>query len=312
MKKFITIILLVVTLLAAIPVQNVEAKTKVAKPTMTVEYNMSKKAWYGTFHCKTKGVTVYYCESAGEKEYKVKPEKAFKLKERFPGYFDAYAKKGKSKSNWTRISTYTLCTKARNKDMHKEVDKYVDKSADDFTRLAQICNYFSNNYQYVLKGGSEPWYDKTGKCSILAREFKYLCTEYDIKCEYVYNTYKAGYDYKTNHAWTHVYIDNQLIVIDPTGIAFCSKSRRTVDKAYEDDVDAVQSMRGKLVVGKYTFNVLDYCLSDDDDHGTFTYEKNKITRVWDDGSKSIYTYSEEKGYWTKEDYDIYGNLEEED
>ena len=292
MKKLFYVLTLVL-LLAVVPVSTVEAKTtKPDKPTIEVKYSKSNDQWYARFNCKTKGATIKY-KSYGK--YKpIKSGKWFKIDKR--DKYQAYSVKGKAKSKTYKYDTEKYVEAKRSADMHKVVDKWVDKKADSFTKLAGIVDFFmhSGYFNYTKKLGgtpyaSEKWYQSEGACGVLADQFKYICSQYGIKCSQVD-------DYKAMHAWNYVYIDDtKPIIIDPSVLVKSNQFTENTDSLYTKYGKVAPSTRDQLESG---FSVLNLA-------GVTKFEKNKITYTWDDGSGyyTIYTYSEKDGYWSEQDYD---------
>ena len=293
MKKLFYVLTLVL-LLAVVPVSTVEAKTtKPDKPTIEVKYSTSKDQWYARFNCKTKGATIKYKYTTYGKYKSIKSGKWIKTGE----YTDyrVYSVKGKAKSKVCKYDTKKYAEAKRSADMHKVVDKWVDKKADSFTKLADIVdffahsNYFTYNYDICTTYADSLWYQKEGACGVLADQFKYICSQYGIKCSQVN-------DYKAMHAWNYVYInDTNPIIIDPMHIVKAED--------YDDFNDDLHTKHGKVTPStrdqrESGYSVLNLV-------GAARFEKNKITYTWDDGSGyyTIFTYSEKDGYWSEQDYD---------
>ena len=294
MKKLFYVLTLVL-LLAVVPVSTVEAKTtKPDKPTIEVKYSTSKDQWYARFNCKTKGATIKY-KSYGK--YKpIKSGKWFKIDK--GDKYQAYSVKGKAKSKTYKYDTEKYVEAKRSADMHKVVDKWVDKDADSFTKLAGIVdffahsNYFTYNYDICTTYASEKWYQSEGACGVLADQFKYICSQYGIKCSQVN-------DYKAIHAWNYVYInDTNPIIIDPMRIVKTEDYCDCDDDLYTKHGKVTPSTRDQRESGYSVLNLA----------GAARFEKNKITYTWDDGSGyyTIFTYSEKDGYWSQQDYDANG------
>lgn len=292
MKKLFYVLTLVL-LLAVVPVSTVEAKTtKLDKPTIEVKYSTSKDQWYARFNCKTKGATIKY-KSYGK--YKpIKSGKWFKIDK--GDKYQAYSVKGKAKSKVYTYDIDDLMEAKRSADMHKVMDKWVDKNADDFTKLAGIVDFFmhSDYFEYDISRPytDELWYQETGACGVLADVFKYACTEYKLRCSYVS-------DHTVRHAWNYVYvIDSNPIVIDPSSLVKSKKFIENTENYYTKYGKVTPSTRDQL---EYGYSVLNLA-------GVAKFEKNKITYTWDDGSGyyTIYTYSEKDGYWSEQDYDANG------
>ena len=294
MKKLFYVLTLVL-LLAIVPVSAVEAKTtKPDKPTIEVKYSTSKDQWYARFNCKTKGVTIKYRIHGNYKS--IKPGKWFKINN--GNKYQAYSVKGKAKSKVCKYDTTKYAKAKRSADMHKVVDKWVDKKADSFTKLAGIVdffahsNYFTYNYDICTTYADSLWYQKEGACGVLADQFKYICSQYGIKCSQVN-------DYKAMHAWNYVYInDTNPIIIDPSVLVKSNQFTENTDSLYTKYGKVTPSTRDEL---EYGYSVLNLA-------GVAKFEKNKITYTWDDGSGyyTIYTYSEKDGYWSEQDYDVNG------
>lgn len=295
MKKLFYVLTLVL-LLAVVPVSTVEAKTtKPDKPTIEVKYSTSKDQWYARFNCKTKGATIKY-KSYGK--YKpIKSGKWFKIDK--GNKYQAYSVKGKAKSKVCKYNTKKYAEAKRSADMHKVMDKWVDKNADDFTKLAGIVDFFmhSGYFNYTKKLGgtpyaSEKWYQSEGACGVLADQFKYICSQYGIKCSQVD-------DYKAMHAWNYVYIDDtNPIIIDPSVLVKSNQFTENTDSLYTKYGKVAPSTRDQLESG---FSVLNLA-------GVAKFEKNKIT-VENDGYKgytTIYTYSAKDGFWTQHMWDANG------
>lgn len=292
MKKIFYVLTLVL-LLAVVPVSTVEAKTtKPDKPTIEVKYSTSKDQWYARFNCKTKGATIKY-KSYGK--YKpIKPGKWFKINN--GDKYQAYSVKGKAKSKVCKYDTEKYAEARRSADMHKVMDKWVDKNADDFTKLAGIVDFFMHSdyfeYDISIPYTDELWYQETGACGVLADVFKYACTEYKLRCSYVS-------DHTVRHAWNYVYvIDSNPIVIDPSSLVKSKKFIENTENYYTKYGKVAPSTRDQLESG---FSVLNLA-------GVAKFEKNKIT-VENDGYKgytTIYTYSAKDGFWTQHMWDANG------
>lgn len=299
MRKLFYVLTLVL-LLAVVPVSTVEAKTtKPDKPTVEVKYSTSKDQWYARFNCKTKGATIKYKSYCLDKKYKsIKTGKWFKIYDAV--VYKAYSVKGKAKSKVCKYDTKKYAEAKRSADMHKVVDKWVDKKADSFTKLAGIVdffahsNYFTYNYDICTTYADSLWYQKEGACGVLADQFRYICSQYGIKCSQVN-------DYKAMHAWNYVYIDDtKPIIIDIMRIV---KTGNYLDCSDQPDLytkhgKVTPSTRDQLESG---FSVLNLA-------GVAKFEKNKIT-VENDGYKgytTIYTYSAKDGFWTERSWDSNG------
>lgn len=296
MRKLFYVLTLVL-LLAVVPVSTVEAKTtKPDKPTIEVKYSTSKDQWYARFNCKTKGATIKYKNTTYGKYKSVKVGTWIRTDE--CTCYKVYSAKGKTKSKVYKYETKKYVEAKRSADMHKVVDKWVDKKADSFTKLAGIVdffahsNYFTYNYDICTTYADSLWYQKEGACGVLADQFRYICSQYGIKCSQVN-------DYKAMHAWNYVYInDTNPIIIDPMHIVTAEDYYECNDDLHTKHGKVTPSMRDKLEDG---FSVLNSV-------GDAKFEKNKITYTWDDGSGyyTIYTYSEKDGYWSQQDYDVNG------
>lgn len=294
MRKLFYVLTLVL-LLAVVPVSTVEAKTtKPDKPTIEVKYSTSKDQWYARFNCKTKGVTIKY--KIHGKYKPIKSGKWFKIDK--GDKYQAYSVKGKAKSKVCKYDTKKYAEAKRSADMHKVMDKWVDKNADDFTKLAGIVdffahsNYFTYNYDICTTYADSLWYQKEGACGVLADQFKYICSQYGIKCSQVN-------DYKAMHAWNYVYInDTNPIIIDPMHIVKAEDYYDCNDDLHTKHGKVTPSTRDQLEDGFSVLNLV----------GDAKFEKNKITYTWDDGSGyyTIFTYSEKDGYWKQQDYDVNG------
>lgn len=301
MKKLFYVLTLVL-LLAVVPISTVEAKTtKPDKPTVEVKYNTKSDKWLLRFNCKTKGATVK-CKDFEERKYKTVKVGKWYNAYNFT-YCRLYSVKGKAKSKVYTYDIDELIEARRSSDMHKVVDKYVDKNADAFTKLAGIVDFFEHSGYYTYKYGAHPtetWYPTTGACDYLSHTFKYVCSQYNIKCSWVV-------DYKADHAWNYVYIDDtDPIIIDPMDLVKSGSNDIVETSAiYTKYGKVTPSMRDKLEDG---FSVLDYV-------GDAKFEKDKITFRWGDEKgmdpayadyTTIITYSKKDGFWTKHDYDANG------
>lgn len=297
MRKLFYVLTLVL-LLAVVPVSTIEAKTtKPDKPTVEVKYNTKSNKWLLRFNCKTKGATVK-CKDFEETKYKAVKVGKWLDASNYT-YCRLYSVKGKAKSKVYTYDTDDLMEAKRSADMHKVMDKWVDKNADDFTKLAGIVDFFmhSGYFNYTKKLGgapyaSEKWYQSEGACGVLADQFKYICSQYGIKCSQVN-------DYKAMHAWNYAYIDDtNPIIIDPSVLVKSNQFTENTDSLYTKYGKVEPSTRDQLESG---FSVLNLA-------GVAKFEKNKITYTWDDGSGyyTIYTYSEKDGYWSQQDYDVNG------
>ena len=294
MKKLFYVLTLVL-LLAVVPASTVEAKTtKPDKPTVEVKYNTKSNKWLLRFNCKTKGATVK-CKDFEETKYKTVKVGKWLDASNYT-YCRLYSVKGKAKSKVYTYDIDDLMEAKRSDDMHKVVDKYVDKNADAFTKLAGIVNFFKNSNYYSYKKGvhpSEIWYPTVGACDYSSRVFKYICSQYGIKASIVE-------DSRANHGWNYVYIDDiNPIIIDPSALVKYHSDDAVTWAAYYTKYGKVTpSMRDKLEDGLSVLNLV----------GDAKFEKDKITYTWDDGSGyyTIFTYSEKDGYWKQQDYDANG------
>ena len=294
MKKLFYVLTLVL-LLAVVPVSTVEAKTtKPDKPTIEVKYSTSKDQWYARFNCKTKGATIKYRIHGNYKS--IKPGKWFKINN--GNKYQAYSVKGKAKSKVCKYDTTKYVEAKRSADMHKVVDKWVDKKADSFTKLAGIVdffahsNYFTYNYDICTTYADSLWYQKEGACGVLADQFKYICSQYGIKCSQVN-------DYKAMHAWNYVYInDTNPIIIDPTHIVKAEDYYDCNDDLHTKHGKVTPSTRDQLEDGFSVLNLV----------GDAKFEKDKITIENDGypGYTTIYTYSKKDGFWTERSWDSNG------
>lgn len=293
MKKLFYVLTLVL-LLTVVPASTVEAKTtKPDKPTVEVKYNTKSNKWLLRFNCKTKGATIK-CKDFEETKYKTVKVGKWLDASNYT-YCRLYSVKGKAKSKVYTYDIDDLMEAKRSDDMHKVVDKWVDKKADSFTKLAGIVdffahsNYFTYNYDICTTYADSLWYQKEGACGVLADQFKYICSQYGIKCSQVN-------DYKAMHAWNYVYIDDtNPIIIDPSVLVKSNQFTENTDSLYTKYGKVAPSTRDQL---EYGYSVLNLA-------GVAKFEKNKITYTWDDGSGyyTIYTYSEKDGYWSEQDYD---------
>lgn len=301
MKKLFYVLTLVL-LLAVVPVNTVEAKTtKPAKPTIEVKYSKSNDQWYARFNCKTKGATIKYKYTTYGKYKSIKSGKWIKTGEYT--CYRVYSVKGKTKSKVYKYETETYIEAKCSADMHKVMDKWVDKKADDFTRLAQICRYFTtaNYFKYDIDKLSTRriWYQSNGACEVLANNFKYICNQYGIKCTKVVD--RNPY---VNHAWNYVYLKgNNPIILDPTYMVMYGEINadiiRESDSYYTKYGKVTPSTRDELECG---YSVLSLKASD------CKFEKNKITIENDgyEGYTTIYTYSAKDGFWTQHMWDANG------
>lgn len=296
MKKLFYVLTLVL-LLAVVPVSTVEAKTtKPDKPTIEVKYNTKSNKWLLRFNCKTKGATVK-CKDFEETKYKTVKVGKWLDASNYT-YCRLYSVKGKAKSKVYTYDIDDLMEAKRSDDMHKVVDKWVDKKADSFTKLAGIVdffahsNYFTYNYDICTTYADSLWYQKDGACGVLADQFKYICSQYGIKCSQVNN-------YKAMHAWNYAYIDDtNPIIIDPSVLVESNQFTENTDSLYTKYGKVAPSTRDQLESG---FSVLNLA-------GVAKFEKNKIT-VENDGYKgytTIYTYSAKDGFWTQHMWDANG------
>lgn len=293
MKKLFYVLTLVL-LLAVVPVSTVEAKTtKPDKPTIEVKYNTKSNKWLLRFNCKTKGATVK-CKDFEETKYKTVKVGKWLDASNYT-YCRLYSVKGKAKSKVYTYDIDDLMEAKRSDDMHKVVDKYVDKNADAFTKLAGIVDFFEHSGYYTYKYGAHPtetWYPTTGACDYLSHTFKYVCSQYNIKCSWVV-------DYKADHDWNYVYInDTNPIIIDPMHIVKAEDYYDCNDDLHTKHGKVTPSMRDKLEDGFSVLNLV----------GDAKFEKDKIT-VENDGYKgytTIYTYSAKDGFWTERSWDSNG------
>ena len=293
MKKLFYVLTLVL-LLAVVPVSTVEAKTtKPDKPTVEVKYNTKSNKWLLRFNCKTKGATVK-CKDFEETKYKTVKVGKWLDASNYT-YCRLYSVKGKAKSKVYTYDIDDLMEAKRSDDMHKVVDKYVDKNADAFTKLAGIVNFFESSNYYTYKYGvhpSEIWYPTVGACDYLSRVFKYICSQYGIKCSQVN-------DYKAIHAWNYVYInDTNPIIIDPMHIVKAEDYYDCNDDLHTKHGKVTPSTRDQLEDGFSVLNLV----------GDAKFEKDKITIENDGypGYTTIYTYSKKDGFWTERSWDSNG------
>lgn len=285
---------------------------------------MKKQAWYVTFSCKTAGAKIYYQPQYKKtyKQYKNKPLKVGSTKG-VDWIAKAYVKVKSKKYPVKKFNLNTLAEKKRAQDIHATCDKYVPVDGDDFSKLCGIIDYFTRTYGQGIGycGDKEPWYndslvDKRGTCGVLARDFKLLCDTYGVKCDYIDTWNRKGYtyEYRDCHAWNHVWIDNQLIIIDPMSLTVGA----LYNSIYRDEINNIQSKRATAVDynGDETKMLLLFVndpSAQTNEDIIYEYEKDKIT-VTDvtDGSYFIYTYSAKDGYWTEYEYDSDGVLITED
>lgn len=296
MKKLFYVLTLVL-LLTVVPASTVEAKTtKPDKPTVEVKYNTKSNKWLLRFNCKTKGATIK-CKDFEETKYKTVKVGKWLDASNYT-YCRLYSVKGKAKSKVYTYDIDDLMEAKRSDDMHKVVDKWVDKKADSFTKLAGIVdffahsNYFTYNYDICTTYADSLWYQKDGACGVLADQFKYICSQYGIKCSQVNN-------YKAMHAWNYAYIDDtNPIIIDPSVLVESNQFTENTDSLHTKYGKVAPSTRDQLESG---FSVLNLA-------GVAKFEKNKIT-VENDGYKgytTIYTYSAKDGFWTQHMWDANG------
>lgn len=298
MKKLFYVLTLVL-LLAVVPVSTIEAKTtKPDKPTVEVKYNTKSNKWLARFNCKTKGATIKCKDLDDGRVYTIKSGKWYNAYSYQAGKL--YSVKGKTKSKVYTYDIKNYIDAKRSADMHKVVDKYVDKNADSFTKLAGIVdffahsNYFTYNYDICTTYADSLWYQKEGACGVLADQFKYICSQYGIKCSQVN-------DYKADHAWNYVYInDTDPIIVDPTELVSYEEvsSVGTSNTIYDKHGKVTPSKRDKLEDG---FSVLNLA-------GDAKFEKDKITVENDGypGYTTIYTYSKKDGFWSERSWDANG------
>lgn len=298
MKKLFYVLTLVL-LLAVVPVSTIEAKTtKPDKPTVEVKYNTKSNKWLARFNCKTKGATIKCKDLDDGRVYTIKSGKWYNAYSYQAGKL--YSVKGKTKSKVYTYDIKNYIDAKRSADMHKVVDKYVDKNADSFTKLAGIVDFFEHSgyyeydYTFTRKVTNSLWYQRVGCCEVLADQFTYICSQYGIKSSKVR-------DCTADHAWNYVYInDTDPIIVDPTELVSHKEVSRvgTSNTFYDKYGKVTPSKRDKLEDG---FSVLNLA-------GDAKFEKDKITVENDGypGYTTIYTYSKKDGFWSERSWDANG------
>ena len=297
MKKLFYVITIILTL-SVFPNYTAEAKT-LSKPKIELKYSTDNDSWLVRFNAPTKKEKVKYRLDYDKKYKSGKGKTKWLTTDEFDD-FVVYVTDGKNKSKKFTYAMDKEIDKWKTTDILNATKEYVDKDADEFTKLAQLCDYYmySGNFKYDCD--THPcynWYYEKGACDYLANTFIAACRVYGIHAEY-------GCE-KGVHAWTYVYLTGEKdpIAVDPSSLILYEDLCAGNTEAYIRDNQIKLSNRDKT---KYGFSVL--CIKG------ATYSKDKvIVNLGENGCLpgyedyyNVYTYSEEKQCWEKHAYDANG------
>lgn len=284
-------------MLSAFPIYTVEAKT-LAKPKIEMKYSTDTDSWFVRFSAPIKNAKVKYRFDYDKKYRSAKGKTKWLIADELDD-FVVYVTDGKNSSKKVTYAMDKEIDKQKKADILKDTKEYVDKNADEFTKLAQLCDYYlySGNFKYDYDTHPDyNWYYEKGACDYLANTFIAACKVYGIRAKLAYDDI---------HAWTYVYLtgEKDSILIDPTCLIKYECAFAGGEQRYIQDDNIKLSVRDKT---KYGHSVL--CIKG------ATYSKDKvIVNSGENGCLpgyedyySIYTYSEEKQYWEKREYDANG------
>lgn len=325
MKNIMYILLAVIALVCFVP-QKVSAATKVESPTITLTFDKTKDRWYITFNHPNKKAIVYYKRGINTQTYrKAVVGKKYKVTKDIEfNRLRWYAKVGNKKSVVKNCSFQGLQEKQVMREIRKDIKTIINDTDDDFTKLCKIMLYFRDNYDYGSEDtrtmrdrrGYTTYYRKVAVCEGLACCMDLYFKVAGLESEVVFNE-TVDYTYQSPHAWNHVYIDGQLIALDPTSLEYSFPSvTSTIGFVKTSKYDLTSYRDCYKVSDGYFYSVLDKVASP---HvGTVTYSKNNIIINYSekyfqdynvpvyDRYYSIFTYSADDGYWTRIDYTMDG------
>ena len=297
MKKLFYVITIIL-MLSVFPNYTAEAKT-LSKPKIEMKYSTDDNRWYVRFCAPTKKAKVKY-RLDYDKKYKSGKGKTKWLTTDEYDDFVVYVTDGKNKSKKVKYAIDKEIDKQKTADILNDTKDYVDKDADEFTKLAQLCDYYMYSGNFKYKYGCHPdydWYYKEGACDYLANTFIEACKVYGIRAEFEFE--------KSIHSWTHVYLtgEEDSIVVDPSSLVAYKSICPSNTGAYVRARHIKLSKRDRT---KYGNSVL--CIKG------ATYSKDKVVvNAGENGCLpgyedyyDIYTYSEDKHYWECHSYDANG------
>lgn len=297
MKKLFYVITIIL-MLSAFPIYTAEAKT-LSKPKIELKYSTDNDSWLVRFSAPTKKEKVKYRLDYDKKYKSGKGKTKWLTTDEFDD-FVVYVTDGKNKSKKVTYAMDKEIDKRKTADILNDTKEYVDKDADEFTKLAQLCDYYmySGNFEYDYDTHPDcNWYYEKGACDYLANTFIAACRVYGIHAKYAHE--------KGVHAWTYVYLTGEKdpILVDPTCLVKYKCISAGGDQSYTQNDNIKLSDRDKT---KYGSSVL--CIKG------ATYSKDKVVvNAGENGCLpgyedyyDIYTYSEEKQYWERHDYDANG------
>lgn len=103
-----------------------------------------------------------------------------------------------------------------------------DVEDNDYTRAKKLYTWIGENCIYEYDGLTNneynAFYGRIAACSGFARLYKDMCMIAGLRCEYV-SEETVDYKYKEWHAWNHLYLDNQLFIVDPTWSGVCFNNK---------------------------------------------------------------------------------------
>ena len=353
MKK-IAYLLIVSLLFTLLPVESVEAATAkaLATPTVVSGWNYKKGNFKYTFNHKNKNAKIYYRAWGLDAKWKcVKSGTSVTatMSERSQG-IQIYAKVGTRKSKVRYCNLYTLDKRKVDELMKKEMNSLVDKSDNKTSRYLKLLKWFKEKYKYnrdefygkvprkVWTGRETTFYTGKGICQDLADVFLSYCDILGIKAEFVACPgYDLDYKYLDNHAWCHVYLDKNPILVDPTCVVDGYIKSSILDmKSYKNSKYKFVELDYKLKdvyvsaeIGVKGEDVLELDIDEEFVYGIiFSDSKkisdikifnDKISYIWNepadlDYGTEAYTvryemrYYPEDGYWYGFTYDLDGNL----
>lgn len=285
-------------MLSAFPIYTVEAKT-LDKPKIEMKYSTDTDSWYVRFSAPNKNEKVKYRFVWDKKYISVKGKTKWLKTDEYDD-FVVYITDGKNSSKKVTYEMAKEIVKQHEADILNDTKEYVDKDADEFTKLAQLCDFYLYSGHFKYNSEDHPdydWYYREGACDYLANTFIAACKVYGIRAEFMFE--------KTIHAWTHVYLTGEKdpIVVAPSSLIVYKERCPSNTDSYVRARHIKLSTRDTLKSGA---SVL--CIKG------ATYSKDKV--VVDAGENGclpgyedyydVYTYSAEKHYWEKHEYDANG------
>lgn len=296
MKKLFYVITIIL-MLSAFPNYTVEAKT-LAKPKIELKYSTDTDSWYVRFSAPTKKAKVKYRLDYHIKYLSAKGKTEWLVTDEFDDFI-VYVTDGKNKSKKVTYAMDKEIDKRKTADILNDTKEYVDRDADEFTKLAQLCDYYMYSGNFKYEYGTHPgynWYYEKGACDYLANTFIAACKVFGIRAKFAHNDI---------HAWTYVYLTGEKdpIAVDPSSLILYEDLCASNTEAYIRDNQIKLSNRDKT---KYGSSVL--CTKG------AKYSKDKvIVNAGENGCLpgyedyyNVYTYSEEKQCWEKHEYDANG------